>query len=143
MITSIGNPAAFDPTTKLVTLSRQGNERENKIFSNQTSLVDRFSTGPLRHAATLGLEFTFEQQLAPTLAGVGTRAPVDIFAPNPDDPSSATRPARTGAYSKGWTNTVALYAFDSVDLGTQMAGERRPALRALRHRRSAPSTRPA
>jgi catecholate siderophore receptor len=119
VITSIGNPAAFDANTSLVTLSRQGNQRENKIFSNQTSLVDRFDTGTLRHAATIGLEYTFEQQWAPALAGVGTRAPVNIYAPNPNDAVAAYNPARTGAYSKGWTNTLAAYAFDSVDLGSK------------------------
>jgi catecholate siderophore receptor len=117
VITSIGNPAAFDSNTNLVTLSRQGNQRENKVFSNQTSLVDKFATGTLRHAATIGLEYTFEQQWAPTLAGVGTRGPVSIYAPNPDDPVAAYNPIRTGAYSEGWTNTIAAYAFDSVDLG--------------------------
>jgi catecholate siderophore receptor len=117
VITSIASVAAYDPTSNLVTLSRQGNQRENQIFSNQTSLVDRFDTGTVHHAATAGLEYTFEQQWAPTLGGLGTRAPVSIFSPNPYDPVGAYNPVRTGAYSKGWTNTIAAYAFDTVDLG--------------------------
>ena len=117
VITSIQNPAAYDPGTDLVALSRQGNQRENKIFSNQTSLVDRFNSGSLRHAATLGLEYTYEQQWAPTLGGVGTRAPASIYAPNPNDSVAAYNPLRTGAYSRGWTNTISAYAFDTVDFG--------------------------
>jgi catecholate siderophore receptor len=119
VITSIQNPAAFDPKTELITLSRQGNQRENRIFSNQTSLVDRFASGAWQHAATLGLEYTYEQQYAPALGGVGTRGPVSIYAPNASDPVANYNPVRTGAYSKGWTNTVAAYAFDTVEMGSR------------------------
>ncbi len=45
VITSIANPAAYNPATNLVTLSRQANERRNEIFSNQTSLTARLATG--------------------------------------------------------------------------------------------------
>ncbi len=117
VITSIAAVAAYDPKTSLVTLSRQGNQRENTIVSNQTSLVDNFATGALRHSASVGLEYTFEQQFAPVVAGVGTRAPVSIYTPNPNDPVAGYNVVRTGASSKGWTNTLAAYAFDSVDLG--------------------------
>jgi len=119
VITSIGNPAAYNPATNLVTLSRQGNERENSIFSNQTGAIDRFSTGSLRHAANAGIEFTRERQFAPGLTGVGTRAPVDIFNPNPNDAVTDYAVARTGASNDGVSNTFALYAFDTVDLGRQ------------------------
>ena len=119
VITTIQNPAAFNPETNLVTLARQGNERENKIVSNQTSLVDRFETGSLRHAASLGVEYTFERQYAPALTGLGTRAPADIFAPNPHDPVTGYAPARSGAFTDGSTDTIAFYAFDTVDLGAK------------------------
>src|SRR5262245_57823005 len=116
VITSIPNPAAYDATNDLVTLSRQGNDRENKIFSNQTSLSDRFVTGSWRHAVNAGLEYTFEQQFAPTIGGVGARNPVNIYTPNPSDPVTGYAVAPTGASSKGWTNTVALYGFDTIEL---------------------------
>jgi catecholate siderophore receptor len=116
VITAIQNVAAFNPATELVTLARQGNERENTIVSNQTSLIDRFSTGSLRHSASVGVEYTFEEQFAPALTGLGTRAPVSIFSPNPRDPVVGYAPARTGASSEGSTNTLALYAFDTVEL---------------------------
>ena len=116
VISTIQNPAAFNAETGLVTIARQGNERENKIVSNQTTLVDRFSTGTLQHAASVGVEYTFEQQFAPTLTGIGTRAPANIFAPNPRDPVTGYAPARSGAFSEGATDTIAFYAFDTVDL---------------------------
>ena len=110
------NVAAFSPATNLVTISRQGNERENNVVSNQTNMSARFLTGGLRHATNVGIEVSAEQQLAPALTGLGTRAPVDIFNPNPRDPVIGFAPARSGAFSRGDSSTVAVYGFDSVEL---------------------------
>ena len=117
VITAIQNPAAFDPLTNKVTLARQGNERENTMISNQTTGVARFTTGRLRHASTFGLEYSSEEQVAPVIAGLGTRAPADIFTPNPLDPVLGYAPAHTGASTTGKTNTVGVFAFDTLDLG--------------------------
>jgi catecholate siderophore receptor len=119
VITTIQNVAAFVPDTQTVTLARQGNERENSIVSNQTSLAARFATGTLRHDANIGVEIAAEEQFAPTLGGVGTRGPASIYDPNPFDPVTGYDPARTLAFSRGKTNTVGVYAFDTVDVGTR------------------------
>lgn len=119
VITTIQNVAAYDPATNKVTLARQGNERENAIVSNQTTGTARFSTGRLRHASSFGAEFTSEEQVAPVLAGLGTRAPADIFTPNPHDPVTGYAPARTGASTTGRTNTIGFFAFDTLDLGAK------------------------
>src|SRR5688572_2461961 len=116
VISAIQNVAAYSATTNLVTLARQGNERENTVVSNQTSLSGRFSTGSLRHAANAGVEIAREEQLAPTLTGLGTRAPVNIFSPNPNDVVTDYAPARAVASTGGISTTVAVYAFDSVEL---------------------------
>ena len=116
VVSAVQNVAAFNAETNLVTIARQGNERDNSVVSNQTNLTGRFSTGGLRHAANVGLEFTSEEQFAPTLTGLGTRAPVNIFQPNPRDPVMGYAPARSGAFSRGQSDTIALYAFDSVEL---------------------------
>jgi len=110
------NVAAFNAATSLVTMSRQGNERENNVVSNQTNMSARFATGGLRHATNAGIEVTAEEQFAPALTGLGTRAPVDIFHPNPLDPVIGFAPARSGAFSRGDSSTVAFYGFDSVEL---------------------------
>jgi catecholate siderophore receptor len=119
VISAITNVTAFDPATELVTVSRQGNERENTVASNQTSLAGRFSTGPLRHASSLGIEYSIEEQFAPSLTGLGTRAPVNIFRPNPLDPVTGFAPAHTNAFNKGRSNTIAFYGFDSVELSSR------------------------
>jgi catecholate siderophore receptor len=121
VISTIQNPAAFVPETQTVTIVRQGNERENEILSNQTSLSTRFVTGRLQHAANVGVEVSSEEQFAPTLSGLGTRNPtaVSIYNPNPLDPVTGYAPARTLAYNRGKTNTVAVYVFDSIELGAR------------------------
>jgi catecholate siderophore receptor len=120
VVSAISNVAAFNPATNQVTTARQGNERENTILSNQTGLVQRFETGRLRHAASAGLEITREEQFAPTLTGLGTRSPIDLFSPSHNDPVPGLAPTRTGAETNGGTTTVALYAFDTVDVSSRV-----------------------
>jgi catecholate siderophore receptor len=120
VITSIANPAAFDPATNLVTLSRQANERQNDIFSNQTNLTARVATGRLRHDLSAGLEISSESQFAPTLTGVGTRAPIDLNRPDVFSPVVGMNIVPTGALSEGSTDTVAVYLFDAFDLGPRV-----------------------
>jgi catecholate siderophore receptor len=116
VISTVPNVAAYNPATNLVTVARQGNERENSVASNQTNMTARFATGSLRHAANVGVELTSEEQFAPTLTGMGTRAPVDIVHPNPRDPVIGYAPSRTLAFSRGDSSTFAWYGFDSVEL---------------------------
>jgi catecholate siderophore receptor len=119
IISAIQNPAAYNPDTDLVTIARQGSVRNNKIVSNQTSMIGRFSTGALQHSSSFGIEFTHESQFAPTLAGLGTRAPVNVYAPNPSDPVTGFDPVRSNAYTDGNTNTASVYFFDTVDFGSR------------------------
>ena len=119
VISSIQNPAAFDATTNLVTVARQGNERLNEVTSHQFSLIERFATGRLRHAISAGADLNFENQFAPGLTGLGTRAPVDIYHPNPLDPVLNYAPVRSLVLSRGDTTTVGLFAFDTIELGAR------------------------
>ena len=79
------------------------------MVSNKTNMTARFATGGLRHAANVGVEITSEEQFAPTLTGMGTRAPVDIFHPR-SDPIIGYAPARTLAFSRGDSSTFACMA---------------------------------
>ena len=119
IVTSIQNPAAYTPATNMVALSRQGNEQTNSILSNQTNLLGRFTMGKSRHAATGGVEHTTEAFDAPTVGGLGTVAPVNIYAPNPNAPIADFVPTETGASSHAQAHTIALYAFDAVDLNSK------------------------
>ena len=117
VITAVQSPTSFVPDSQTVTLARQGNERENTILSNQTSLAARFATGRLRHTANAGIEVASEEQFAPALVGLGVRNPVSIYTPNAFDPVTDYAPERGLAYTNGKTNTVGVYAFDTVDFG--------------------------
>ena len=119
IISTIQNPASYNPTTNQVAIARQGNIRENTIASNQTSMIGRFSTGTLRHSSSFGIEFTHESQYAPTVIGMGTRAPADVFHPNPNDPVTGFAPTQSGAFTDGNTNTASAYFFDTVDVGSR------------------------
>jgi catecholate siderophore receptor len=119
VISTIQNPAAFDAVTEFVTVARQGNERHNEVTSHQFSLIERFNTGRLRHAISAGADVNFENQFAPGLTGLGTRAPVNIYHPNPLDPVLNYAPVRSLASSRGDTTTAGIFAFDTVDLGSR------------------------
>jgi catecholate siderophore receptor len=119
IISTIQNPAAYDAVTNHVAIARQGNIRENTIASNQTSMIGRFSTGTLRHSSSLGIEVTHESQYAPSVIGVGTRAPADVFHPNPNEPVIGFAPKQSGAFTDGNTNTASAYFFDTVDVGSR------------------------
>ncbi len=119
VVSAITNVAAYAPATQQVTIARQGNERANAIVSNQTTVVSRAATGGLRHGLSAGVEVLRENQFAPGLTGLGTRAPVDIFAPNPRDPITGFAPSRTLAETEGTTNSVAAYGNDAVEVGTR------------------------
>jgi catecholate siderophore receptor len=119
VISTIQNPAAFDATTNVVTIARQGNQRENEVTSHQFSLIDRFATGRLRHAISAGTDLAFENQFAPGLTGLGTRAPVNIYNPNPFDPVLGFAPVRSLASSRGETSTAGVFLFDTVDVSAR------------------------
>ncbi|MDB6079670.1 MAG: TonB-dependent siderophore receptor, partial [Akkermansiaceae bacterium] len=113
-------PGEFPTVT--VTRSRQGNERHNKIFSNQTALTAKFDTGPLKHSLSAGLEYTWDQQTSPTVVGMGTFSSgnpiLSPFVPNfPGfvDDSYAPNRSPLGYHSVGATDTIGVYLFDSVE----------------------------
>jgi catecholate siderophore receptor len=120
VISTIQNPAAYVPATGLVTIARQGNERENRITSSQTSVSTVAHAGRTSHALIGTLEFTGESQFAPTLGGLGTRPPADIYAPDVNVPVTGMNVARTGAFSDGTASTQAVSLFDTVDVGARL-----------------------
>ena len=120
VISTATNAAAYDPATEMVTITRQANERENEIFSNQTSVSLRAVRGSVTHEITGGLELLSENQYAPTLGGAGTRPPVSIYEPNTNVPVFDFNLAPTGAYTKGGTDTLAGFVFDTVNIGTRL-----------------------
>jgi catecholate siderophore receptor len=108
------NPTPATP----VNASRQSNFRTNEILSNITNLSAEFTTGSIEHSAATGLELSRETAYTRRFTGLGTVAPADVFAPNPDRPLTGFAPERNGA-SEAQIDTVALYLFDTAKISEQ------------------------
>jgi len=106
-----------DPNTWTLNRTRHASFRENEILTNQTNVNTTFKTGSIEHALATGVEFIYEKQFNPTVAGLGTLAPTPLY--NPDINGTFTVApaiAKTGAFSDGNTVTSAVYAFDTWKL---------------------------
>ena len=57
---------------------------------------------------------------APALAGLGTRNPVNIYAPNSSTPVTGYAPVRGLAKTDGGTTTVGAYVFDTVEVSSRV-----------------------
>lgn len=115
---SLLTPNPNDPSTWTMSRLINVKDQTNRILTNQTNLSTSFATGSVRHDLSTGLELTREEQNNYGLATTGV-VPARVSVYNPD--SSVTLPvyARNGADSKGTTDTVALYAFDTLKLNEQ------------------------
>lgn len=108
----------YDPTTNTVTPRRIHNESENSILSNQTNIATQFSTGPAYHSASAGLELSREEQNTPTWQPVGG-SPTSLVNPDTNRVASAVQTPYRAAnlpYAKARIDTVALYAFDTIQI---------------------------
>jgi len=106
-----------DPDTWTVNRTRQSKFQENKLLTNQTNFTINVATGSVGHAISTGVEFIDEEQFAPTYVGLGTLVPVDPYNPDIPDAPPNYAPARNGVYSRGETQTIGVYAFDTLSFG--------------------------
>ena len=97
-----------------------------QTIANVTDLAGRFSTAGLRHSFDLGLELAREDNsnasyAVTTTSGAACPAPLTgfdctpVYAPNPQDPWTGT--IARGLISDATTDTVGLYALDSIEIG--------------------------
>lgn len=108
-----------DRSSWTVARTRQSVLQENRILANTTNVVAEFNTGAVGHTLSAGLEFLSEKQNTPSRAGLGNLEPANLYNPAPAASPAAYNPVRTGAYSKGSTDTAAIYAFDTLKLSEQ------------------------
>jgi len=85
----------------------------NKIVTNQTNLTSRFDTGPVSHDISTGIELTHETQTSYGLKSL-TAPAVNIY--HPDSDLSISGLTRSGANANGSTDTLGIYAFDTLTL---------------------------
>ena len=95
-------------------------------FANVVDLYGRFETGGLTHNFDAGVEFSREinrnaSYSVATTSGTVCPAPLTgfdctpVYAPNPSDPWTGTITRGTETHAN--TNTLGLYAFDTIEFG--------------------------
>lgn len=98
----------------------------NDTIANVTDLHGRFTTGGLRHSYDIGLELAREKNrnasyTVTTISGSACPAPLTgfdctpLYDPNPRDPWTGT--IARGLISSNTTDTLGLYALDSIEIG--------------------------
>ncbi|XLZ70327.1 catecholate siderophore receptor Fiu [Massilia sp. SR12] len=112
-----------------VSRTRQSVLQENTVLANTTNVVSTFNAFGVEHTISTGLELLHEEQYTPTRVGLGrgattaagsTTAPVaNLYNPNPNDVLLDFKPVLNGAFSKGQTNTIGAYLFDTIKLNDQ------------------------
>ncbi|HTH44415.1 MAG TPA: catecholate siderophore receptor Fiu [Oxalicibacterium sp.] len=111
----------IDPATLTLTRTNNQKDQENEIFSNQTNLIAKFTTGAIKHSLVTGLELTREKQsnVGYDAASLGTFAPSSLYNPDPNVQRIGYDPVRNGADSDGQTDTASVYLFDTLELNPQ------------------------
>lgn len=99
-------------------MRRMANSKDivNEILTNQTNITTKFQTGSLKHDLSMGLELTREKQTNYGLTNPDSPAYSTVSIYYPDSSVNYGKPTRNGAESYGKTDTVAIYAFDTVEL---------------------------
>jgi len=105
-----------DPDTWTVNRTRQSKFQENTLMTNQTNLTINIAGGGVSHAITTGVEFISEEQFNPayTAASLGALVPANPYDPGLTDAPPGYAPARNGAYTRGETQTIGAYVFDTL-----------------------------
>ncbi|MEO5738215.1 MAG: catecholate siderophore receptor Fiu, partial [Variovorax sp.] len=126
----LATPSALNPYGWTVTRNLPTNkDQENTVFVNQTNVTAKFDTGSVGHTLSAGVELMRESQRASNFYGAGyasvgtTYAPAgswpaaNLYAPNPF--VSGYNRINNGTGSKGTTDTIGLYVFDTVKFNEQ------------------------
>lgn len=109
----------FASVNTSTTINRQLQSRDmtDRIAAHTTTLTARLGTGTLRHALVAGVDLSREGSI--NYLRTGPTAPqTDLFAPNPADPYPGPI-VRTGASNEGEATGAAVYAFDTLSIGSR------------------------
>ncbi|VXC59085.1 TonB-dependent receptor [Sphingomonas sp. AX6] len=110
----VGNVTTLTPAT-LAVGNRKPRDQTDQLFINQTNLTAEFATGALRHTVVAGVEYVDESN--------ENRRRLDANGPNMNlfDPAFlfAAPIAYNGTRARTDVETLAVYLFDTVELGEQ------------------------
>ncbi|MGB3802900.1 MAG: catecholate siderophore receptor Fiu [Sphingopyxis granuli] len=111
----VGDPA--NPNDLSAYTMTRGNptirDARNRILTDQLNLRADFATGAIEHNLSLGAEITSEKQITYGHSSSGTLPVANLYDPDWNDTSNYTH-SRNGTASRGKTNTLAFYAFDTA-----------------------------
>jgi len=99
--------------------NRQFHRRTMSVenITNLTDLTFSFATGAVEHTLVSGLELSREKTRNRNSAQTTNQPQIaDFFYPNPNDRPFGPVPANTGDPSETQTDTIAVYAFDTIAL---------------------------
>jgi catecholate siderophore receptor len=94
-------------------------DQENNILTNQTNLLSAFTLGDVQHNIISGIELINEKQNTWGYSGTGTLPAANLYKPNPNDAITGYNLVRNGTFTRGLTNTISAYAFDTLKLNEQ------------------------
>lgn len=126
---NIVTPSAANPAGWTLARSNPTNKDQvNKIFTNQTNVSAKFNTGSVGHSLNAGVELMREEQDSYGYYGInalgngvsvgsGSWPAANLYNPNPN--VSGYNRIRNGADSKGTTDTVGMYVFDTLKFNEQ------------------------
>jgi catecholate siderophore receptor len=85
-------------------------------MTNQTNLTIHVATGSVSHAITTGVEFISEEQYSPAYApaSLGALELANPYNPGLTDAPPGYAPARNGVFTRGETQTIGAYVFDTL-----------------------------
>ncbi len=111
-------PASATPATPLGSITININSfslnSTEKQLQNQTDVLTKFDTGPIRHTLTMGVEYDWESSDPKVFNSSGLTK--NLVAPNLNQPFSPTATfPRVNIDTT--TNTVGVYAMDTMKLG--------------------------
>lgn len=108
-------PSATDISTWTLARSiRTLKDQENEILTNQTNLVADLELVGFKHSLVGGIEVTNEKQNTWGNNGLGTLPAANFYNPNPNDAITGLAPVRNAVFTRGSTNTVSAYVFDTI-----------------------------
>lgn len=118
---SITTAPRFVNVNNSTVLNRQFQARDqlDETLGMNTDLRWDFTTGSLKHQLVTGVEVSRDDSHNNVRASsTGNNPTTDLLNPNPYDPYAGII-SYTGAYTDTVTDTVALYAFDTIELSKQ------------------------
>ena len=111
----VGDPA--NPNDLSACTMTRGNptirDARNRTLTDQLNLRADFATGAIEHNLSVGAEITSEKQITYGHSSSGTLPVANLYDPDWNDTSNYTH-SRNGTASRGKTNTLAFYAFDTA-----------------------------